>query len=330
MQAKESNEIRSELRSRAIDAAIKAMGRNRALLFTLNLVVATIIVTIYLERESFDDKQRRAHMVALQDIALNLRDIGLPKEKLVSLKADSIEDWIWKEIVNQDTGRIERVPPNGAGITDPGIWLQSASTQLYRLRRVRNELGAMLLPSGQALALGISVPRNDIVPIAGIFLLMLYSWLYFSMKQLGAIVEKLREILVSPLIRADDSNTEEILTPSKSQSMVRQIIEFHFMFKTSEGGPTSWSVKGLYYSPPIAMFAATINDLYSIGIHSVTWGTVLRALASARMFLEFGLLIALTFVAYQIKLADDEVNFASYRNGEPESSSANQQRTETA
>ena len=273
---------RAELVKRALDAAIGAMTRNRALLFTINLVAAIVLIVVYLELESFDEKQRRGHLVAVHRIAERLVDLGLigsvsdPKiHRPSKLRESAIK-------------KSQEAPPpwkglefDGKSIATRQEWLMCVGSEVYRLDVVANEMRGTRLPGNQGLPIGVSVPRNDVVPIAGLLLLLLYSWLLFSFRQLATIIQSIRRLLRV----SDESGGNDDVQGEQAQSMVREIIEFHFLFRTSKRGPMKWFAHALYFSPPIVMLIALWNDLYSLSEMTGDWQQALQAFMNLRMLL---------------------------------------------
>jgi len=300
---------RTELLKRALDAAIGAMSRNRGLLLTINLIAAVVLVTVYLERESFDEKQRRGHLVAVHGIAKRLTDLRL-------LQDSSDPDIKEPDNLMTRALKLSGATPapwtnlyiDGEQVSSRRDWLAKVGEEIYRLNVVRNEMKYARLPQGQMLPIGIAVPQNDFVPVAGLLLLVLYSWLLFSFRQLAAIIERIRKLLTGP----SESSAEDPKGIRRVQGMVREIIEFHFLFRTSKRGAASWFVRALYFSPPIVMLIAFSNDLYSITNRSGEWQELLRNFVTFRMLLLVSLTVALTFVAYEVRLADRAVNMASF------------------
>lgn len=287
-----------DLRNRALDAALGAMARNRALLFTINMVAAAVLITVFLERQSFDDLQREHYLFAVQEIKNELTGRGLPASSFGLDRAhiEQIENWAFECWTN---GKVANKP----NISIDKAWKESVSRQLYRLHRVHNDLSQVALPSTQWLPIGVSVPRNDLVPIAGLLLLILYSWLCFSFRQLAGIILVLRRTFVGDKGAADAEG---------SARFFRDVIELHFLFRTSKRGLARFFVKGLYYSPPIVMIIALLNDVASTAGVGDPFQGVLLAITTVRTVLVAGLCVALGFIAYQITLADRDVNLASF------------------
>ena len=264
------------------------MARNRALLFTINIVVAVLLVTVYLERWSFDLSLRRGYLLAIEDIKKQLIARGLPGDLVSEGDVDGIEKVVFEKRTTT---------------TMPEDWLEAVSFQMFRLRRIKNDMGQIALPASQGLPIGLVVPRNDLVPIAGLFLLILYSWLCFSFRQLGSIVTTLRNTFV-----AEDSDRPD----KENAALFRKIIELHFLFRTSKRGPARFFVLALFYSSPIAMAICLLNDFISVSGAGEPFRAMLRAISSPRLILETIITVCLGFIGYQIYLADRGINVASF------------------
>lgn len=293
---------KQELRSRALDAAISAMARNRALIFTLNIIAAAVLVTVYLERMSFDEKYRRGYLLGVHSVYQELISLEMP-DTLAS-ETDLLED----------TGKIERWAFklfNSKNVEKNKKWLQEVSNQLLRLYRIKNELSSVKLPDSPSFPIGLAIPRNDLVPIAGIIMVLLYAWLRFSFQQLARIVRTLRDSFVNN--DPEDSTHEG--KSNQAESMFSQIISLHYLFRTSEGGPAAWLVRALYFSPPVVMIIALLNDILSITVFlqaSDSFSSFLLSISYLRMLIVAVLTVILCFIAYQIHHADRGVNKASY------------------
>ena len=282
---------------KALDAAIAAMSRNRALLFSLNLLSAMVVITVFLERADIDNSQREQYVIALQDIQAEMRSSKVPDSIFTTADPKVIEQWFFSQPKMELSRRKE------------------ISKSLYRLRVVRNDMSKVALPADQHLPIGIAVPRNDLVPITALLMVSLYAWLVFSFQQLADIIERLRSVFAD---KGDDYEGKKQFTDGTllCQPLISQIIEFHFLFRTSRGGPTRWFVHALYFSPPIAVVLALANDLYSISERTHEWHGVLMELSSGRFMIETACLVALVFIGYHIKLADHAINLRALRESQ--------------
>ena len=295
-----------ELRNRALDAAIAAMARNRVLIFTLNLIAAIVLITVYLESGSFDESYRGGYLFALDNAYSKLHE-EIPDSLLLS---GTIED---------DLNKIEKwavaVYP---GKNKDKEWMLKISKQILRIYRIKNEMNLIKLPESPSFPFGFAIPRNDLVPIAGLLMVLLYAWLKFSFNQLARIVNNLKDFF-----KNDDDDVENNLTHNNSnedkQSLFTQIISMHYLFRTSEGGASAWLVRALYFSPPFAMIVALINDLHSLFYrYSFTdsFRGYLIEISLLRLILVASITMILCFIAYQIHFADSHVNKSSYNHGE--------------
>jgi len=242
------------LKTKLLDTAIKTMERNRTLLFAINLVAAIVIVVVYLERSSFDTKQREGHLVAFQERCSSLNESlqKVPHWDMLSTEEkkefcgcsdlDKISSFV---VVNSGDFESKEVRINA---------LREIGKSVFRLHRIKNEMDSARLESANLspLGFGLPVPRNDLVIICGVLLLMLYVWLAFSFDQHARITEKIKRLF--PEMKLDKGN--------ETQATINDLIELNFLFRTSKGGLASLFVKAFYLSAPIAMTIATINDFY--------------------------------------------------------------------
>lgn len=123
---------------------------------------------------------------------------------------------------------------------------------IFKLHIIKNEMNSTKLDTATVtpLGFGIPVPRNDLIIICGVLLLILYSWLAFSFDQHSRITEKIKLLF-------SDAKAEK---RNETQANINDIIELNFLFRTSTGGIASLFVKALYLLAPIAMTIAAIND----------------------------------------------------------------------
>lgn len=249
---------KANLNTRLLDTAIKTMERNRTLLFTINLIAALVVVVVYLERYSFDKQQREAHLIAFQERceALNKALEKVPNWDTVSQeKKDE-----FKTCSNLD-------PINAFVVTNSLLFpskeakeasLKEISKSIFRLHVIQNEMKVAKLETANVtpLGFGLAVPRNDLVIICGVLLIILYLWLAFSFNQHARITEKIKLLF-------QESEPEEY---NRTQTTLNELIELNFLFRTSTRTPTeiitAIFVWALYLSAPLAMTIANINDLY--------------------------------------------------------------------
>jgi hypothetical protein len=282
------------LSTRLLDTAIKAMERNRALLFTINLIAALIFVIVYLDRYSFDMQQGKGHLIAYQGhcekLSGKLRQLPgwsqIPPEEVRFF--DGCAD------LNRIRGFIT------ANIKDSST-LAEVSEPMYRLHIIQNEMGSIRLPAGSMTPLGIGLPtpRNDMIIICGVLLVILYIWLAFSFEQLARVTAKITTLF-------PERDSEKGDTP---RATVSDLVELNFLFRTSKGGAAKILVKGLYLLAPIAMSVATVNDLYPETTRS--YQEYLKSILQVPLMVQAMMVIVLWIVSYDINNSDGNVNAAA-------------------
>lgn len=232
---------------RLLDTAIKAMERNRTLLFSLNLIAALVFVVVYVERFSFDKKQRDGYLIAFQGHCQDLNKYlaylphysELKAEEKIPLEKCADLDAISSFIITNSNDRLQ---------------LEAISKELLKLHLIQNEMHSIRLETANVtpLGFGMQVPRNDMFIICGVLLVILYTWLAFSFDQLARITSKIK--LLFPETRRPECTA--------AQATVSDLVEVNFLFRTSQGGITAFLVKTLYWMAPVSMTVATVNNLY--------------------------------------------------------------------
>lgn len=271
----------------AIEAAVTAMKRNRALLLTINLIGALMLVTIYVERFSFDEIQRENYLFAFLDIKGKVDALGVDIDDATALNAvllSSLEERVigkWEEWKSDPEKR------------------KKASSQLYRLRRLYAEMNRLQLPSNQIIPIGLSVPHNDVVPIAGLFLVLLYGWFYCSHSNFNYILRKIKTSFLASESKVIDQTELDVFWQS---------LDLHFLFRTSELGMTKLFVKGLFFSPPVIMSLALINDLLSGTDWDSVFQNALRFSLTSRFLIDLTLAVILWFIAYAVNQSESDVD----------------------
>lgn len=310
-------EFYKDLVLKALNTALDAMTRNRTLLFTLNIICVAVLFTIYLERFSLDSFQRNNYLIALRYFHTQYEKLGVPKDLIFQNNPDSIENWLFNEVewmpdisieekIKNDITLNEKVQDSliKEGEKQELSKYSKISTLLFRHKRLQNDIGSQKLPDDQNLPIGIPLPRNEIPLMSGLFLLTIYAWLLFSFRQLATVIEKLRKMLTN----------EKEKEFSEATIAFRDIIELHFLFKTSKKGITKHLVLGLYYAPPITLSLALVNHLYSyFSMGEGVWRDLLFSqVFLARftvLFIEF---IVLVWIAWKIRIADKAINLSAY------------------
>jgi hypothetical protein len=282
------------LSEKLLDTAISSMQRNRTLLFTINLIAALILVVVYMERYSFDMKQREGHLIAYKDRCKELNQ-GLP----------SVPHWNDLSADDQNSFKgcadLDKIQAFVISNTENAAQLEALSVPFYKLRRIRNEMNTVKLPEGSVAPLGIGVPvsRNDMVIICGFLMLILYTWLAFSFEQLARITAKIKQMYPEP--RSAEAH--------ESQATVKDLVDVNFLFRTDEPGLAAFFVKVLYLLAPISMTVATLNNLY----FDTTKGFAdyLRGIMHVPLMIQAMLVVAMWVIGYNVTKSDDKVTVAS-------------------
>lgn len=246
------------LNMRLLDTAIKTMERNRTLLFTINLIAALILVVVYLERYSFDYQQQESHLIAFQERCelLNKALETVPNWN-VSPQKDKNEFKACSDLDAINAFVITNSPFFPSTETKEAS-LKEIGKSIFRLHVIQNDMKAAKLETANVtpLGFGLTVPRNDLVIICGVLLVILYSWLAFSFSQHARIIEKIKLLF-------QESEPEE---HNRTQTTLNELIELNFLFRTSTRNLkeiiTTIFVRTLYLSAPLAMTIANINDFY--------------------------------------------------------------------
>jgi hypothetical protein len=138
---------------------------------------------------------------------------------------------------------------------------------------------------------------------------LLYAWYCFSFRQLANIAKKIRLLFLG-----EEESVPQAPSPSDgSKKLWREIVDLHFLFRTSGGGIVALFVKALYYSPPLAFGIGFANDAYSvfeIQGSRTAWANYFVSVAGWQLAIEGALLVTLVFIAYQVWKADSESKVA--------------------
>jgi hypothetical protein len=293
----------TELRSRALDAAIGAMRRTRALLFTINILASLVLIGVYTERFSFDDRQLAGHLLALEDAFADLKEQGVCLGKHGEhAKLPELQENVWAMVASRVS---DHDPSAGVSIK----WAIEVGRDIMQVHLINNELAAYRLPPGQPLPIGVQIAHNDMVTVSGVFLVLLYAWYCFSFRQLANIAKKIRLLF----LREEETGPQAPNPSDASKKLWREIVDLHFLFRTSSGGIVALFVKALYYSPPIAFGIGFANDAYSVyeiqGTRTA-WANYFVSVAGWQLAIEGALLVILVFIAYQVWRADSESRVA--------------------
>lgn len=132
--------------------------------------------------------------------------------------------------------------------------LQEISRSVFRLRVIKNDMADTKLDTANVapLGFGLPVPRNDLVIICGLLMVILYLWLAFSFAQHARITERIKLLFQESELGEGDA----------AQASINDLIELNFLFRTSKGWITALFVRTLYLSAPLAMTAANVNDFF--------------------------------------------------------------------
>lgn len=285
------------LSTRLLDTAIKAMERNRALLFTINLIAALILVVVYLETASFDNKQRDGHLIVYQFRCNSLNEMlkSVPNVGLVS--EEDKKSFRECSDLNKMRGFVT------ANSTDQAQ-LEAISTQIFRLHRIQNEMREVKLGVANVapLIFGIQVPRNDIVIICGVLLVILYTWLAFSFDQLARITTKIKNLFPEAHRREEEDGDEG------TEATISDLVEINFLFRTSKGGVMSLLVKAIYWLAPVAMTIATINDLNSATGGPPVLERYIWEISKYPIFTQLVITLLLWAIGYKVNRSDKRSN----------------------
>jgi hypothetical protein len=279
---------------RLLDTAIKAMERNRTLLFTINMVAALIFVVVYLERFSFDMKQGQGHLIAYKGRCQELNNSLASAPGWQGLSEDD------KKVL-AGCSDLEKIRGFIVVNVSDQTQIQYLSNQLFRLHIIRNEMNNSKLPGGNVMPLGIglSIPRNDMVIICGFLLVVLYAWLAFSFAQLARITTKIKQLF--PEAKIEECNG--------TQATVSDLVDVNFLFRTDEGGMAALMVRILYLLAPISMTIATLNNLYLDTTKS--FGDYLNSVLQVPLMIQGMIVVVLWMIGYHVNKSDKEVNIAS-------------------
>ncbi len=277
-----------------LDTAIKAMERNRTLLFTINLIAALIFVVVYLERFSFDMKQGEGYLIAYQERCQELNRLIASTPGWPAVSEEEKKSFEGCQDLNKIRGYIT------ANSTDKDQ-LEAVSRQMYRLHIILNEMSATKLPTANVVPAGIGlvIPRNDMVIICGVLLVILYAWLAFSFEQLARVTAKIRQLFPEA----------KLVEGNGTQASVSDLVDINFLFRTDEGGMAAKLVKGLYLLAPISMTIATANDL-SLNT-TKSFSEYLNAVLQVPLMIQAMIVAVLWVIGYNVTKSDKKVNGAS-------------------
>jgi hypothetical protein len=290
----------NDLSIKYLDAAIKTMERNRALLFTISLLAALILAAVYLDRYSFDTKQAARHLVFYKS------------------RCDSIQEELktvpgWDAAVAADQSSfsacadLDKISAFVVRNVGDGDKLKNLSEKLYKLHVIRNEMDEVRLPQASMapLGIGLPIPRNDMFILCGALLVVLYLWLAFSFGQLANITEKIDKLF----------SDEGPGAPRPERATVHDLVEINFLFDASKGGVTAVLVRAIYLMAPVSMSVAFLSD-YVLRLPAGT-----EDLMNARLSAQAVMTVILWAVSVFILKADKRIDRASAKPpaGDPES-----------
>ncbi|HEU4596878.1 MAG TPA: hypothetical protein VFS10_17205 [Pyrinomonadaceae bacterium] len=288
------------LSTKYLDAAIKTMERNRALLFAISLVAALILVIVYLDKKSFDVEQAERHLSFYQ-----------PRCARIHEQLKSIEGWN-EDVMGGDStffkgcAELNKIRSFVVANVNDKSQLRELSENIYKLHIIQNEMNGVKLPLGHMAPLGIGfpVPRNDMFIICGALLVVLYTWLVFSFRQLANISEKIS-------ILFPDGRSEE---PEGNRATVQDLVEINFLFDRSKGWKISVFVVLIFVMAPLSMTIAIISD-YFLHLPEDT-----RDLLNVPLITQGGMTLLLWWESYLILRADKKVDKAQQSNSQEDGS----------
>jgi hypothetical protein len=303
-----------QLNIKLLETAIGAMQRNRALLFTINLIAALVIVLVYLERFSIDKAQMEGHLIAYHGRCNELRKEMEKTSRWIALGPDGrnqfkgfpgeMEETSQWDALSQE----DKIEFNGcseldkvsevihAQIGDTAL-LKRMGKSLFKLYQNRNDIATVKLGTADVtpLGIGLQVPRNDMYIILGVLLVTLYTWLAFSFNQHARITTKINRMFPEP----DDGGKE-------TQATVNDLVDLNFLFRTTESRRTRWAVKTLYWLAPISMTLASINN--SIPDTSEGFRQYFETLVRVPLLAQWVLTIVLWGIGYSVHKSDEVAN----------------------
>lgn len=243
------------LNVKLLETSINTMVRNRTLLFTINLIAALLLTVVYLEIASFDEKQREGHLIAYKDRCGEINATLNTSDYWKKLSTDEKNKFI---ACSKPDDIREYVITNNQALSLSGVQLKIISANIYKLHRIQNEMNEVLLDKATAapLGFGLPIPRNDLVLLCGVLLIILYMWLAFSFAQHARIITKIK--LLFPENKSGEYNSQ--------QATVNDLVELNFLFRTNRSRIITFLVKFLYFLAPIAMTIATINDYFFLNV----------------------------------------------------------------
>jgi len=196
---------------------------------------------------------------------------------------------------------LETAYPHEINKQDNSKLLQEISKSIFRLRVINNDMADTKLDTANVapLGFGLPVPRNDLVIICGLLLVILYTWLAFSFAQHARITEKIKLLF-------QESEPEK---GNSAQASINDLIELNFLFRTSKGKVTALFVRALYLAAPVAMTIATINDFNPDALKFYRQYIDQKWLVPLR--LEIAIMLILWVIGLSIIISDKRANVES-------------------
>lgn len=267
---------------------VDAMKRSRWLLLISTLLSSILLIHMYLEQFSFQERQVTGALV-------NRAKLG-KEEEAAALKSRLHEH----HIVAQKPGA-QRTPADNACIIADAE-LNKLATEYadlrYRMARLDNYLDDLSFPPRRLPLVPIDIPANDFVPIVGVMLLVfaISNWLNVRTVHAG-----ISSLLTDP-------------TPAAPLNELRQLISLHFTFTgLHDHRGEGRAARGMQYAafslPCASMLVAFVLDVYSVIeplLHSNAGfiGTLNDVLWSEFVILCELVFISIVTVATIVKLRD--------------------------
>lgn len=287
---------REEVGNQFLNTSIDVMQRNRTLIFAINLIAGLIIIVIFLETMSFDAAQQNGYLLRYRHHCNSLK-----AEIQGSLNPDELK-------VVEQCYELKKISGIIVSKIHDNKKLINASLTMASLSRIQNSLDDVNLEKAHVtpLGFGLNVPRNDLIIICGLLMVILYLWLAFSYRQHARIIEEL-----SNGIYENDWSDEK---KKNTVATFNRLVEINFMFRTDKKSVSSIFVKLLIYAAPISMWIAFSRDAYSIIIIDGDYGNYILRVAGMRLILEVIIATILCFIGYDIKKSDGKSNKVFQKN----------------
>ncbi len=252
-----------------------------------------MLVTVYLERMSFDTEQHREYLIPYSDACKDLKN-NLSKLSFTTEENNTITKCA-------DLTQIDGIIASKEIASDI---LNQVSTDLYRLNRIQNEMKTVKLESVSIspLVFGFPIPRNDLTIICGVLLVLLYIWLAFSFKQHVRIINEVKNELKK------DTNDSK----SNVLDIFERVVQINFLFSTEEKTLESFFVYLLYLAAPLAMTIALINDI-SISVVG-NYENIAKIISIGPDLIEVSVVIILWGIGYNIIQSDRKSNQVAVTN----------------